>query len=178
MSREVKIECGARSDDWPAETKTITPYVAEAFPERIPDAATSLKVLSIERTFWEKATILHAEAHRDPAKATPARFSRHYADMAELSGHASVTASLARDDLRARVVQHKTVFFSSAWARYETAVIGSFCLVPSEQRLKSLEADYNAMREMFFGRPRPWAEIVERLRALEAAINRRTPLSS
>ena len=76
IRREVKIECGARSDDWPAEDKNVSPYVADAYPDAITDAAVPLRVLSIERTFWEKATILHAEAHRDETKATPPRFSR------------------------------------------------------------------------------------------------------
>ncbi len=175
VRREVKIEFGARSDAWPAEARIIGPYVAEAFPDRIADPGVPLKVLSIERTFWEKATILHAEAHRDPAKPTPPRFSRHYSDLAALAGHGSAPAALARDDLRARVVEHKRVFFASAWARYETAVPGSFRLVPPKHRHAGLEADYRAMQEMFFKRPSPWLEIVARLLSLEADINRGLP---
>jgi hypothetical protein len=38
VPREVKIEFGARSDDWPADMRPIRPYVAEAFPDRIADA--------------------------------------------------------------------------------------------------------------------------------------------
>jgi hypothetical protein len=74
----VKIEMGARADHWPSETKTITPYVAEQFPKGFREANCTLKVLSVERTFWEKATILHAEFHRPSDKAMPERFSRHY----------------------------------------------------------------------------------------------------
>lgn len=171
IRREVRIECGARSDDWPAEDKTILPYVAEAYPSTITDAAVPLRVLSIERTFWEKATILHAEAHRDESKATPSRYSRHYADLAALALHASAEAALARDDLRGRVVEHKNVFFASAWASYETAVPGTFRLVPAEYRLAALEADYRAMQEMFFQQPRAWSDIVSTLQKLERRIN-------
>ncbi len=171
IRREVRIECGARSDDWPAEEKTILPYVAEAYPSTITDAAVPLRVLSIERTFWEKATILHAEVHREESKATPSRYSRHYADLAALAHHAKAEAALARDDLRARVVEHKSVFFASAWASYETAVPGTFRLVPSEYRLAALEADYRAMQEMFFKRPRAWSDIVNTLQKLERRIN-------
>lgn len=76
-------------------------------------------------------------------------------------------------DLRARVVKHKRVFFAAAWAKYETAVPGTFCLIPPTYRLAALECDYRDMHEMFFGRSRPWPEIVEQFRALEARINRR-----
>jgi len=33
IRRAVKIEMGARADHWPCETKTVTPYVAEQFPQ-------------------------------------------------------------------------------------------------------------------------------------------------
>jgi hypothetical protein len=171
---EVKIECGARSDDWPAEAKTIRPYVADAVRERITDADASIKVLAVERTFWEKATILHAETHRDSAKATPTRFSRHYADLAALAAHPSAATALTRDDLRARFVEHKQVFFAAAWAKYDTAMPGSFRLIPPDYRLAAFEADYRAMREMYFEQPLLWPEIIERLRTLEAKINQQT----
>jgi hypothetical protein len=171
VRREVKIELGARSDAWPAEEKLIVPYVAEAFPDRIQDAAAKVHVLSVQRTFWEKATILHAEFHRPKESATPGRFSRHYADLAALADHSSADESLKNTAVRDRVVEHKKVFFASGWASYETAVPGKFHLLPPDDRLAALEADYRAMAEMYFKTPRPWPEIIERLRILEQAIN-------
>lgn len=167
----VKIECGARSDRWPMAEQGIVPYIAEAFPDAVPDANFSVPVLDIERTFWEKATILHAEVHRPAEKATPDRFSRHYADLAALIQHPSGEAALGRNDLRARVVAHKQVFFAAAWASYETAVPGSFKLIPPEARLDSLAADYRAMQDMFFRPPPTWAEILTTLKATEERIN-------
>ena len=171
IEREVKIECGARSDRWPADDRTILPYVAEAYPDAIRDAVVPVRVLSIERTFWEKATILHAEANRPADKATPGKFSRHYADLAALADHPEAAGALARDDLRARVVEHKQVFFAAAWAKYETAVPGTFLLVPPEERLARIGADYREMQVMYFGEPKPWPDIVVRLRALQAELN-------
>lgn len=167
----VKIECGARSDRWPVAEQSMIAYVAEAYPQAFPDAVFTVPVLGIERTFWEKATILHAEAHRPAEKAIPERFSRHYADLAALAQHAAGPEALARDDLRARVVEHKQVFFPAAWANYETAVPGTLKLIPSDQRLAALEGDYRAMQEMFFRSPPTWSEIVSVLKALEARIN-------
>lgn len=170
IRREVKIECGARSDAWPAEDRTIQPFVADTF-DTIKDAAVPLRVLAAERTFWEKATILHAEAHREKDKPTPTRYSRHYADLAALATTDIASAAIARKDLRERVVEHKQVFFASAWAHYETAVPGSFRLVPETYRLEALAVDYRDMREMFFGNPADWREVIERLRRLETEIN-------
>ncbi len=172
ISRSVKIEGGARADAWPTENRSIRPYVAEAFPSGVPDAQVPVRVLSIERTFWEKATILHAEAHRRKEKPTPARHSRHYADVAALADHEAGRRSLQREDLRARVVTHKQVFFADKAAHYETAVPGSFRLLPDAYRLADLERDYRDMREMFFEEPPSWAQVIERLRRLEQEINR------
>ena len=55
----VKIELGARSDDWPHETIAIQPYVLVLFPVLVRDAVLSARVLAAERTFWEKACLLH-----------------------------------------------------------------------------------------------------------------------
>lgn len=167
----VKIECGARSDRWPVSEKSITPSFAEAIPAAFPNEVFSVPVLDIERTFWEKTTILHAEVHRPADKAIPERYSRHYADVAALALHAAGTSALARDDLRARVVEHKQVFFASAWSHYGTAVRGTFKLIPSAERLAVLAADYRAMADMFVRPPPPWAEIIATLTALEARIN-------
>jgi hypothetical protein len=167
----VKIECGARSDRWPVAEQSIASYVSEAFPSVLDEKPIMVPVLDIGRTFWEKATILHAEAHRPTDKTMPDRFSRHYADLAALAQHPAGFASVARKDLRCRVVAHKQVFFPAAWASYETACPGSFKLIPSEERLATLEADYRAMQDMYFRTPLSWPEIVAILTTLEAQIN-------
>lgn len=149
----------------------ITAYLAETFSDAFPHATFSVPVLDIERTFWEKATILHAEAQRPTDKATPDRFSRHYTDLAALSEHSAGIAALARDDLRARVVTHKQIFFPAMWASYETAVPSTFKLIPPSVRLDALAADYRTMQDMFF-RPQPsWTEVVAKLRKLEVTLN-------
>jgi hypothetical protein len=171
IQRNVKIEGGARADGWPSEEKLLHPYVAQAFPQGVPDAEVSVRVLSIERTFWEKATILHAEAHRRKEKPMPTRYSRHYSDLAALADHEAGRRALKRDDLRARVVTHKQVFFTDKFAHYETAVPGTFRLLPDDYRLPDLALDYRDMRDMFFEEPPSWSLVIERLRRLEKEIN-------
>jgi hypothetical protein len=67
----------------------------------------------VERSFWEKATILHAEYHRPANKPTPDRFSRHYADTAALATHPAAGKAVEQHALRSRVVQWKSRFFDS-----------------------------------------------------------------
>ena len=77
----VKIELGARSDDWPHEEKPILPYVIEYFPALDPTPAFTVRVLSAERTFWEKACLLHEETFRPAGKPRKLRMARHYYDL-------------------------------------------------------------------------------------------------
>jgi hypothetical protein len=73
----VKLEFGAGSDPYPVGSCPIMSYAAEAFPQAFSDPGCSLMVLEAERTFWEKATLVHAEYHRPADKPTPLRISRH-----------------------------------------------------------------------------------------------------
>ncbi len=84
VRRVVLLELGARSDHWPAEDRAVRPYAAEVMPEVFKQADCPVRSLSAERTFWEKATLLHAEAHRPAGKPIGDRLSRHYYDVAKL----------------------------------------------------------------------------------------------
>jgi hypothetical protein len=79
LRADVKIEMGARSDNEPAEEVRIRPDLAEAFPDVLGPSDFSTRVLSPERTFWEKAMLLHEETYRPPdKKKRKARMARHY----------------------------------------------------------------------------------------------------
>jgi len=171
IRRAVKIEMGARADHWPCEAKTVTPYVAEQFPKGFQEASYAVKVLAVERTFWEKATILHAEFHRPVDKPMPERFSRHYGDFYELI-HKGVSKSAASKlELLARVSEHKNLFFKSSWAKYGEATKGTLRIAPPEQRLKALHDDYAKMQQMFFGEQPEFAKIIALLKQWESDFN-------
>lgn len=173
IARLVKIEMGARSDHWPSETKTITPYVAEQFPQGFKEASCRVKVLSVERTFWEKATILHAEYHRPSDKPMPERFSRHYSDFSELIRRGISSHATAKLELLERVAQHKSLFFKSSWAKYSEAARGTLRVVPPEYRLTLLREDYAKMQQMFFGEPPEFEEMIALLTEWESRFNQK-----
>ena len=168
----VKLEMGARGDPYPTEEKIIGPYAAYDYPTFFEEADTKVIVLSMRRTFWEKATILHAEAHRPADKQTPQNYSRHYYDLAMLLDTSE--GKIAAEDfaMLAQVAKHKTVFFRSGWASYHTAKSGTLKLVPDEKRIKTLRLDYNKMQSMIFDQPVPsFDAIIKKLRKLEETIN-------
>ena len=79
--------------------------------------------------------------------------------------------ALSRLDLLERVVKHKTLFFASAWASYDTAMPGGFHLLPANHRIDDLRSDYKEMKAMIFGAYPEWDAIIESLTALERRIN-------
>ena len=171
VRRAVKIEMGARADHWPCETKRVTPYVAEQFPEGFRRATCEVKVLSVERTFWEKATILHSEFHRPESKPAPVRLSRHYCDFYELIHKGVAQRATNQLELLKRVAQHKSLFFKSSWAKYGEAAKGTLKITPPEYRIAALRADYTNMREMFFGEPPKFDSVLALLKEWERDFN-------
>ncbi len=172
LRRFVKMEFGSLTDQRPVGKHSVQSWVAEEFPKLLEDFRCELVALELERTFWEKATILHAEYHRDRAKPIRDHFSRHYSDVAALARNAIVERALARDDLRQRVADWKSRFFAASWARYDLARRGTFRLAPPEFRLAELKADYRAMQDMFLAPPPSFENILETVRDLENRINR------
>jgi hypothetical protein len=172
LLRSVKLEFGSLTDQRPTGSHPVVPWIAEVFPQAFDDWRCDVIALEVERTFWEKATILHVESHRPTEKATPNRFSRHYADTAAMALNDVAHSALEAAELRDRVVSWKSRFFASSWAKYELAKPGTFRLVPPADRIPNLVRDYRAMRDMYFSDPVQFDKILEILADLEQRINR------
>jgi hypothetical protein len=171
LQRSVRLEFGSLTDQQPAGTHPVRPWLAEVFPNAFLDWNCAVVALEVERTFWEKATILHTEYFRPAATPTPDRLSRHYADAAALFEYPPASQAIAMGELRDRVVAWKSRFFGSAWANYDKAKPGSFRIVPSAERQPDLRRDYQHMREMYFSEPRSFDELLAVLGELEARVN-------
>ncbi len=167
----VKIELGARSDHWPVSMQKISPYVSEILPSPLNEMEAEIRVLNIERTFWEKATILHKYAHYPDEKIVPERQSRHFFDFYCLLNSHGKAKALENVDLLEKVAAHKNLYFKAAWANYLTAKQGSLKLIPQKKVMKAMEADYKAMSEMFPGNVPSWKEIISLIDLFEKDFN-------
>jgi hypothetical protein len=171
IRRWVKLEFGSLTDQRPAKTHRITPWLAEQLPAAFLQKECEVVALEVERAFWEKATILHAEYYRDQSVAMPPNYSRHYADVAAITARPGAKRAITDSALRARVVDWKSRFFARSWARYDLAKPGTFRVLPPKERLPELRRDYGEMREMFLDPPPPFEKMLETLNGLEARIN-------
>ena len=165
----VRLEIGPLASWVPSSVHGIKAYAAQAFPKAFSNPAFELIAIDAERTFWEKATILHQEDHRPGA--IPTRYSRHYYDLYKLSESPIRRTALSNVALLKSVVEFKERFYYSSWARYDLAVPGSFRLSPPESQLPALERNYRAMREMFYREPPRFEAILRGLASLEHEIN-------
>lgn len=165
----VKIEMGARAEHWPVSHHVIQSYTKEMLRDRIEEPEVQVKALNVERTFWEKATILHQYAHIPEDKKLPLRLSRHYYDFYSLI---KAIDQAAKDTaLLEKVAEHKSLYFPSTWAQYSSAKKGSLRLIPSENIIRELESDYRLMQDMFFEKPPAWNVLVEAIRNFEDTFN-------
>tara|TARA_R110000868_G_scaffold380784_5_gene647073 strand:+ start:10116 stop:11135 length:1020 start_codon:yes stop_codon:yes gene_type:complete len=168
---KILLEFGCRGELFPAMDRQVTTYIETIYPEIFSSDPIIVVTLTAERTFWEKVTLLHMLAHQPAGKNLQPRMARHYYDVYKLINSSAVKNKLSDFSLLASVARHKSVYFKSKQASYETAVPGSLRLLPNESLLKVLEADYKAMTEMFFGDVVSFDEIVTSLTSLEKQLN-------
>ena len=166
---EVRLEIGPLASWVPSAPYTIRPFASEDFPQVFNDPSCPVIAITAERTFWEKATILHQQAHR--TDTMPSRYSRHYYDLYKLALSSVKDQALSNLNLLENVVAFKQRFYPSAWSRYDLAQPGSFRLIPNQSHLGELEKDYGEMHLMVFGEVPSFDAILRTLSTLEADIN-------
>ena len=167
---EVRLEIGPLASWVPSAPHIIRPYASEDFSTVFDDPSCPVIALAAERTFWEKATILHQQAHR--TKEMPSRYSRHYYDLFKLAASPMKDRALSNLKLLEDVVTFKQRFYPSAGARYDLAKPGTFRLLPDERLRPALARDYREMAVLLFGAAPQLDAIIGALTALEIEINR------
>lgn len=168
---QILLEIGPLAAWLPFGEYPITSFAAEIFPQLFTHVTCKVKAIVAERTFWEKATILHHEANRPVESKLPLRYSRHYYDLAMLASSVIKNSALADISLLRDVVEFKQKFYPRSWAKYEDCLTGNLKLIPPEFRLKMLQDDYKQMRAMIFGNYPDFSDILDKLQQLENEIN-------
>ncbi|MDE2759734.1 MAG: nucleotidyl transferase AbiEii/AbiGii toxin family protein [Paracoccaceae bacterium] len=173
LKPEVLLEFGGRNSIIPNEDRCITPDIAKEIPHlSFPKAR--VKVLSPSRTFWEKATLIHAECNRDRDITHINRLSRHWYDLVQFKTHDSGERALKNRELLKDVIKYKNVFFSAKYNHFDDCLNGNFKLVPNERLRKELEEDYRKMCEagMILKSPIPdFDDLMGIIKLIEEEIN-------
>ena len=167
----IRLEIGALAAWTPAKSAEITLYAAEYYPDVFKQKSTDILTVTPERTFWEKATILHHEANIPEYLEMPQRYSRHYYDLYRMAMTPVKKVAFSRLDLLKKVVDFKMKFYPRGWAKYSEAVPGTLKLIPPEYRFSALETDYGFMKDMLYGAIPTFDAVIKAVRELEKEIN-------
>lgn len=161
----VTLEFGGRAT---GEPHAIVPVMCEmdgqvqgvAFPTASP------LVMSVARTFWEKATATHVYCAQGRIRSE--RYARHWHDLAAIMRSAHFRTAVEDRSIASAVAAHKSHFFSEKDAEgrvidYFSAVEGSLQIVPEGAAREALAADYAKMLEdqVMVGDALPFDELMK-----------------
>ncbi|MDD3148061.1 MAG: nucleotidyl transferase AbiEii/AbiGii toxin family protein [Candidatus Riflebacteria bacterium] len=167
----IKLEIGPRASRIPKNEVSISSYAGEQYPDIFEQPWFKVMAITAERTFWEKATILHQVAFADEAKSLLPRYSRHFYDLGQMANSTVRTRALSNLELLRDVAEFKSKFYRSPAARYDLARPGTLKILPSPAKLQELKTDYLKMQEMFFVTPPAFETLIADLKKLENEIN-------
>ncbi|RPD47263.1 nucleotidyl transferase AbiEii/AbiGii toxin family protein [Paracnuella aquatica] len=168
LKEQVLIEVGARSLREPSSPRSVNSIISDAFPGAS-FATTSFDVQSVEpqRTFLEKAFLLHELFQRAEGEGTHDRMSRHMYDLERLMDTDHAAKALADKDLYQSIIIHRQQFNKVTGINYELHQHSTIDFVPGEASMRHWENDYRAMQEvMIYGESLSFAHLIDRLKEL------------
>ncbi len=169
---EIRLEIGPIAEWTPSHLVEIRSMAAEQYERVFEHPTTTVLTIDVERTFWEKATILHKIAHFPEGKRLPLRYARHYYDLYKMSMSPIKQSAFGRKDLLERDILFKTKFYYSRNASYDTASLGEIRLTPPERLIPEIRSDYDRMKNMIYGAKPDFTVLMEGIAALEEEIHR------
>ena len=175
VESSLRLEFGVKMPVTPALARTIRPYCDVAGEYRMTTSTCTVQMLAPERTFWEKATLVHARNSGAPEKPLE-RVSRHYADLASMWEGEIGPKAIAGIGLLRIVAAEKDLLYPSMTSDYSAAGAGRLRLVPGPSHEAALRRDYAAMREMYFGDPMTFDKVLKSLGEIEERVRTLTAI--
>ena len=136
----------------------------------------SPQVMSVARTFWEKATATHVYCAQGRIRGE--RYARHWHDLAAIMRSEHFAAVTGDQTVARAVAEHKSYFFSEKDARgaiidYFAAVEGALQIVPEGAAREALATDYAKMLEdeVMVGNALPFDELMQACAEVAAHAN-------
>lgn len=178
IPENVLLEFGVRASTEPSVEQKIDTYLSRipGFSGSVALPSATTRVMALERTFWEKVTLIHFENTRNDGATPKSRYARHWYDLHQISLNTDrLTEALAARDILQQVIRIKHVHYSGKGVSYSDCGAGRLRLVPGERLHALLATDFEAMQQaaMFVQDPPAFAEIAARLGELETEINER-----
>ena len=171
----VTLEFGGRATGEPHQVLPVTCDM-DGHVEGVLFPTASPVVMSVARTFWEKATAAHVYCAQGRIRSE--RYARHWHDLAAI-GRSTYFASAAGDrEVAKAVAEHKSYFFVEKDAAgvvidYFPAAAGGLQIVPDGAAREALAADYANMLadQLMVGNTLPFDELMQACAEVAARAN-------
>jgi predicted nucleotidyltransferase component of viral defense system len=167
----VRLEIGPLAEWMPSHVTIVEPFAATQYPNAFEQRTTDILTIDIERTFWEKLTILHKMAYFPQGKVLPRRYARHLYDVYCMANSWVKDSAFALKELLQKDVVFKQKFYYAKSAHYETATLKEIKLIPADYIMDEVREDYTAMKNMIYGAYHDFDSILTFLDKLEDEIH-------
>lgn len=134
-------------------------------------------VMSVARTFWEKATAAHVYCAQGRIRSE--RYARHWHDLAAIARSRCYDNVITDRAVAATVADHKVFFFLEKDADgriidYKSAVTGKLRIVPEGTARDALQEDYAAMigDGMMLGESLAFDQLMQACSDIQEQLNR------
>jgi hypothetical protein len=168
IQEKVLIEIGARSLIEPSENVPLRSILANTFPDAIfADDYYSIPTVVPQRTFLEKAFLLHEEFQKPAENIRVNRMSRHIYDLEKMMDSNFAREALNDRKLYNTIVAHRSALTKMKEVDYTTHTPDKINFVPPLNTIDLWKADYeNMQKNMIYGKSLPFDKLVERIKEL------------
>lgn len=136
----------------PYETRSVTSLLSQYLNN---DEHIGVRTVLPQRTFWEKAFLLHELFQRPVGKIDIARMSRHWYDLHYLAKAGFAEKARQDKDLYHAIRDHRKVFTKVPGVDYDTLSPKSFGLFPPKEKEEAWNNDYKKMIESYIYKDAP-----------------------
>jgi hypothetical protein len=172
----VVLEFGGRATGEPHAVLPVTCDMDGHVPGISYPTAAPL-VMSVTRTFWEKATAAHVYCAQGRIRGE--RYARHWHDLAALARSPYFASAIADREVAMAVARHKSFFFPEKDKNgnaidYEGAASGPLRIAPEGEARLALAADYTNMRadQVMLGEAMEFDQLMQACADIETLANR------
>jgi hypothetical protein len=168
IQEKVLIEIGARSLIEPSREVQLRSILANTFPDAtFADDYYPIPTVVPQRTFLEKAFLLHEEFQKSAEYIRVNRMSRHIYDLEKMMDTNFATEALNDRELYKAIVAHRSTLTKMKEVDYTTHTPDKINFVPPLNIIDLWKADYESMQNnMIYGKSLPFDELIDRIKEL------------
>ena len=168
IREKVLIEIGSRSLIEPSENIQLYSIIAATYPDSgFADFPFDVPTVVPQRTFLEKAFLLHEEFQKPNENIRVNRMSRHLYDLEKLMDTVYAREALKNKELYNTIIEHRRTLTSMKEVDYTTHTPDKINFIPPTIIIDEWRKDYETMQSsMIYGESLPFNGLIERVREL------------